>query len=58
MFDGVYPDFMEKLDKPMRQSDGILGQLYRDIKKEEQLALEVFKRFDYDKSIKLSYNLD
>ena len=42
----------------MRESEGVLGILYRDIKREEETALKYFKRFDYDKSINLFYNLD
>ena len=35
MLEFNYPDFMEKNDKPQRESIGILGLLYRDIKREE-----------------------
>lgn len=45
--EGQYPDFMEKIDKPCRRSEGILGKLYRDIRSAERDALEYFKLFDY-----------
>lgn len=54
----MYPDFMEKTDRPAYESQSILGHLYRDIRLEEKIALEQFKSFDYDKSILLHYSLD
>ena len=31
-----YPEFMEKDDRPMRESDGVLGQLYKQVKDKEK----------------------
>ena len=53
-----YPDFMEKTDKKSRESKGVLGQLYRNIKDIEDAALNSFIRLDYEKSILLQYELD
>ena len=49
---------MEKNDKAKYKSTEVLGELYRDIKMEEKMALATFKRFDYEKSILLEYDLD
>ena len=49
---------MEKNDKAKYRSSGVLGDLFRDIKKEEEMALASFKRFDYANSILLEYDLD
>lgn len=51
-----WPDFFEKPYKEMRISNGILGQLYRDISNEK--AMEELLRFDWENSIKLEYELD
>ena len=31
-----YPEFMEKEDRPTRESDGVLGQLYKQVKDKEK----------------------
>ena len=49
---------MEKLDRKQRESDGVLGQLYKQVKDKEQEAIDAFIRQDYEKSILLDYNLD
>ena len=49
---------MEKDDRPMRESDGVLGQLYKQVKDKEKQAVEAFVRQDYDKSIRQIYELD
>lgn len=51
-----WPDFFEKNNKEMRISEGILGQMYRDINNEVPMANLI--QFDYEKSIKRQYNLD
>lgn len=40
----------------MRESPGILGQLYRDISNEE--AMEALLQFDYESAILYKYKLD
>lgn len=51
-----WPDFFEKSHKLMRESPGILGQLYRDISNEE--AMEALLQFDYESAILYKYKLD
>ena len=53
-----YPEFMEKVDQKSRESTGILGQLYRQVRDKEKDALVSFIRQDYEKSILLQYELD
>ena len=42
---------MEKGDKKCRQSNGVLGQMYRSVKSTEEAAVAAFIRQDYEKSI-------
>ena len=51
-----WPDFFEKDHKEMRPSDGILGQMYRDISNEQ--AMEELLVQDHRAAIKLDYALD
>ena len=51
-----WPDFFEKDHKEMRPSDGILGQMYRDISNEQ--AMEELLIQDHRAAIKLDYALD
>lgn len=53
-----YPDFLEKdpFQKPSFPSDGVLGQLYRDI--DSTQALNDFIQNDWTHSIALQYELD
>ena len=53
-----YPEFMEKGDKEVRESYNVLGLLYCQIKGIEDASLDSFKRYDYEKSILLQYDLD
>ena len=51
-----WPDFFEKDYTTMRESKGVLGQMYRDISNEQ--AMEELLRQDHRASIRLDYQLD
>ena len=52
----AWPDFFEKSNQRMYESQGILGQLYREISNRE--AMEKLIQFDYEMAILCLYELD
>lgn len=51
-----WPDYFESPNKMLRTSQGILGQLFREISNEK--AMEGLLKFDFEKAIKMEYELD
>ena len=52
----AWPEFFEKSHKEMRQSNGILGKLYRDISNDQ--ALQQLLESDFSTAIECRYTLD
>lgn len=51
-----WPDYFENPNKMLRTSDGILGQLFREISNEK--AMEGLLKYDFEMAIKMEYELD